>query len=101
MLRPTLFGLIAKKVIHPFDSTPLEEIEYEAPNLEAGNSTKREKVKVVEYGEGSEKELSDQTFYHLHVHSQYSVLQAVPDVAELIAKAKSGEHGSGGTYRFW
>lgn len=85
----SFFGLLRKKVVSPFDSTPVEEIEYEAPNLEAGNSTKREKIKGVEYGEGSEKEISQKPFYHLHVHSQYSVLQAVPDVAELIAKAKA------------
>jgi DNA polymerase III subunit alpha len=85
----SFFGLIKKKVVSPFDATPIEEIEYEAPNLDAGNSTKREKTKQVEYQKGSEAEISDKPFHHLHVHSQFSVLQAVPDVAELIAKAKS------------
>ncbi|MFN7600740.1 MAG: DNA polymerase III subunit alpha, partial [Bacteroidota bacterium] len=85
----SFFGLIKKKVISPFDATPVEQIEYEAPNLDAGNSTKREKARQVEYHKESEVEISDKPFYHLHVHSQFSVLQAVPDVAELIAKAKS------------
>lgn len=85
----SFFGLIKKKVISPFDATPVEKIEYEAPNLDAGNSTKREKARQVEYHKGSEAEISDKPFYHLHVHSQFSVLQAVPDVAELIAKAKN------------
>src|SRR5687768_13469876 len=35
------FGLIRQNVINPFDSTPVEEITYEEPNLEAANSTKR------------------------------------------------------------
>lgn len=85
----SFFGLMKKKVISPFHATPVEQIEYEAPNLDAGNSTKREKARQVEYHKGSEVEISDKPFYHLHVHSQFSVLQAVPDVAELIAKAKS------------
>ena len=83
------FELLRKQITSPFDSTPVEEIEYEAPNLESGNSSKREKTKRVDYGKDSGKNLSDKTYYHLHVHSQYSVLQAVPDVVELIAKAKS------------
>ena len=86
----SFFGLIGKKVVNPFDSTPVAEIEYEEPNLEAGNSSKREK-ETKKYGKetGDAEVLSDKPFYHLHVHSQYSVLQAVPDVAELIAKAKA------------
>ena len=43
------FGLLKQKVTNPFDSTPVEEIEYEEPNLEAGNSTKREKLKESGY----------------------------------------------------
>src|SRR5688500_9393083 len=39
------FGLLKQKVTNPFDATPLEEIDYEEPNLEAANFTKREKVK--------------------------------------------------------
>ena len=32
------FGLMKQNVVKPFDSTPLEEIEYEEPNLEAATS---------------------------------------------------------------
>jgi DNA polymerase-3 subunit alpha len=85
----SFFGLLKKKIVSPFDSTPIEEVDYEAPNLNAGNSSRREKAKRVEYEEGSEHQISEKPFYHLHVHSQFSVLQAVPDVAELIAKAKA------------
>src|SRR5258706_14010402 len=84
----SFFGLVSRKIVSPFDATPVEEIEYEEPNLEAGNSTKREKKKEIDYGSGSNADLIEQPFYHLHVHSQYSVLQATPDVVKLILKAK-------------
>jgi DNA polymerase III subunit alpha len=84
------FGLIKQKVVSPFDSTPPEEIEYQEPNLEAGNSTKREKRKEAGYSMGeAEHALKDIPFVHLHVHSQFSVLQATPDVKNLVTKAKA------------
>src|ERR1044071_453937 len=45
------FGLVTQKVVAPFDKTPADEIIYEEPNLDAGNSTKREKVRRSTYGE--------------------------------------------------
>jgi DNA polymerase-3 subunit alpha len=84
------FGLLKEKVVNPFDSTPVEEIEYEEPNLETGNSAKREKKKQAGYSLTEEKAaLTDKPFVHFHVHSQFSVLQATPDVKNLVAKAKS------------
>lgn len=85
----SFFGLISRKVVKPFDETSVEEIEYEEPNLETGNSAKREKKKIFDYSEIAEGRLTDQPFCHLHLHSQYSVLQATPDVIKLIAKAKA------------
>ncbi|HRG79235.1 MAG TPA: PHP domain-containing protein, partial [Cyclobacteriaceae bacterium] len=86
----SFFGLISKKVVNPFDATPVDEIVYEEPNLNAGNSSKREKKKASDYSTDSiKKDLTEKPFCHLHLHSQYSVLQAVPDVNEIIAKAKS------------
>ena len=86
----SFFGLITKKITKPFNSTPVEEIEYEEPNLELGNSTKREKKKGADYTMGSINiELADKPFCHLHLHSQFSVLQAVPNVNDIVAKAKS------------
>lgn len=85
----SFFGLIKEKVIKPYDPTPVEEIAYEQPELEAGNSTKREKVADIDYTNNVAKEdLIDQPFCHLHVHSQYSVLQATPPVKAIVAKAK-------------
>lgn len=84
------FGLIKQSVIRPFDSTPVEEIEYEEPNLEAANFAKREKRKEAGYSlTGEQGSVTDKPFVHLHVHSQYSVLQATPDIKNMISKAKS------------
>ncbi|HTH57599.1 MAG TPA: DNA polymerase III subunit alpha [Cyclobacteriaceae bacterium] len=85
----SFFGLVKKQVVKPFDSTPVEEIEYEEPKLDAGNSTKRERGKQIDYSAAADiSELADLPFVHLHVHSQYSVLQATPDVSKLIMQAK-------------
>ncbi|HMG90677.1 MAG TPA: DNA polymerase III subunit alpha [Chryseolinea sp.] len=86
----SFFGLIHQKVIKPFNPIALEEIEYEEPNLEAANSTKREKRKHAGYSlTEAATEISDKPFVHLHAHSQYSVLQATPDVKSFVSKAKA------------
>lgn len=84
------FGLLKQKVNQPFDSTPLEEIEYDEPNLEAANSTKREKLKEAGYTL-AEKDIvhTDVPYVHLHVHSQFSVLQATPDIKAIVTRAKT------------
>jgi DNA polymerase-3 subunit alpha len=84
------FGLLKKNVCNPFDVTPVAEIEYEEPNLEAANFSKREKKKTTIYGaQESTVDLTSKPFIHLHAHSQFSVLQATPDIKSMVAKAKS------------
>lgn len=84
------FELIKKQVVKSFDATPFEEVTYEEPNLEAANFTKRERKKEAGYSLTQEQSPStDKPFVHLHTHSQYSVLQATPDVKNMVAKAKS------------
>lgn len=86
----SFFGLIREKVVKPAEGIAPADITYEEPNLEAGNSAKREKKKKGDYaGTATEGELTEAPFVHLHVHTQYSVLQATPDVQELVAKAKA------------
>lgn len=85
----SFFGLVKRKVVAPFDSTPPDQIEYEEPNLEAGNQSKRERKKKTDDKEASGAELTESPFSHLHLHSQYSVLQATADVEEIITKAKA------------
>jgi DNA polymerase-3 subunit alpha len=84
------FALVGHKVVKPFDGTALEEITYEEPNLEAANFAKREKKKEAGYSLTDEKvALTDKPFVHLHVHSQFSVLQATPEIKALVSKAKA------------
>ncbi len=85
----SFFELIQKNIIKPIDTTLVNDIKYVTPNLKVGNASKREKTKKVDFGTVAHEELIVNPFDHLHVHSQYSVLQAVPDVIELIAKAKA------------
>jgi len=86
----SFFGLIKVKVVKPIDETPVADIEYETPNLATGNSAKREKVKDIDYTANVDvDELTEQPFSHLHIHSQFSVLQATPSVKDIIAKAKA------------
>ncbi|MBL7864508.1 MAG: PHP domain-containing protein, partial [Cyclobacteriaceae bacterium] len=83
------FGLISQRVVKPFDTTALSDIEYEEPNLEAGNQSKRERKKDAGYQlEKGTAIGADKPFCHLHLHSQYSVLQATADVEEIVTKAK-------------
>ncbi|MBA4057856.1 MAG: DNA polymerase III subunit alpha, partial [Marivirga sp.] len=84
------FGLIKQRVVKPFDATLVEEIEYEEPNLDAANFTKREKKKASGYSLTDEQiNLTDKPFVHLHTHSQFSVLQATPDIKAIVSKAKA------------
>ncbi|MFZ2906498.1 MAG: DNA polymerase III subunit alpha, partial [Cyclobacteriaceae bacterium] len=83
------FGLLKKKVVSPFDSTPVSEIEYEEPDLDEANFAKREKKKTAGYSLTDQAGKTIEGLYcHLHVHSQFSVLQATPDIKSLIGKAK-------------
>ena len=85
----SFFGLIKERVVKPFDDTPVAEVEYEEPSLEIGNSAKREKIKDQGYSDDvDEEDLTEHPFSHLHVHSQFSVLQATPSVKAIVAKAK-------------
>ncbi|MFZ5971938.1 MAG: DNA polymerase III subunit alpha [Bacteroidota bacterium] len=86
----SFFGLIARRIVQPLDGVPPDDIVYEAPNLEAGNSTRRDRKKSFDYfAQDTDQALTEAPFCHLHVHTQFSVLQATPDVKALIAKAKA------------
>jgi DNA polymerase-3 subunit alpha len=82
------FGLLKKQVIPPYDSTPLSDIDYEEPDLETANFAKRERVKKSGYSLTATSDSSiASAFCHLHVHSQFSVLQATPDIHALVKLA--------------
>jgi DNA polymerase-3 subunit alpha len=83
------FELVKRQIIPPFDATPTEQITYEEPVLQAGNLSKREKRQQADYGEANTQVFIEAPFCHLHLHSQYSVLQATPNVKQIVAKAKA------------
>ena len=84
------FGLIRQEVTMPADDTPVADIEYEAPDLETANFAKQEKAKLSGYTlTETAVEVTGKPFCHLHTHSQFSVLQATPNIKAMVSKAKS------------
>lgn len=82
------FECLRRSIIETIDETPADQIVYEAPNLDDANfSTKREKSSgKIGTTEVSVEDIKG-AFCHLHGHSQYSVLQATPDVQTIVNKA--------------
>ncbi|MEO8474348.1 MAG: DNA polymerase III subunit alpha [Chryseolinea sp.] len=83
------FGLIKVNVVKPVDGSAINSVTYEEPNLDAANFTKREKRKASSYSlTDADAVLTDKPFVNLHVHSQFSVLQATADVKDIVIRAK-------------
>lgn len=82
------FGLIKVGVVPPAESILANGVEYEAPKLDTANFAK--KAKNQGKRTRAKVPIADikGTFCHLHVHSQFSVLQAVPPIPDLIKAAK-------------
>ena len=83
------FGLLKEKVAKPADDTDPDKIQYQAPKLESANFSKKEKTSGSAAAGDHATGTIEAPFVHLHLHSQYSVLQATADVAEIVAHAKS------------
>ena len=83
------FELLRRAIIPTFDQTEAASIVYEAPDLDAANFAWIREKSSGTIGETrvDAKDIKG-PFVHLHVHSQFSVLQATPDVTEIVAKAK-------------
>ncbi len=82
------FGLIKEGVLKPADSTAMDSITYEAPKLGDANFAKKQES-TPRFVESSQIHREVTTpFCHLHVHSQYSVLQATPNIKGIIKSAK-------------
>ena len=89
------FGLITQSVLTPTEGVSLSEVIYEAPNLEAANfefavDDQKAAAKDVLKAAGSAdiSDLTDVPFVHLHVHTQFSILQATSEIPSLIKRAK-------------
>ncbi|GMQ27241.1 DNA polymerase III subunit alpha [Algoriphagus sp. oki45] len=89
------FGLITQGVQKPEPGILLEEVIYEAPKLaeanfvQAKDEQKAAKDILKQAGKADISDLADVPFTHLHVHTQYSVLQATSEIPAIVAKAKS------------
>lgn len=87
------FGLITEKVFDLSEIPDVGVVRYEAPRLEAANfeaepqagaeDTAQLKVTRKKLSE----EIKDIAFAHLHVHSQFSILQSTSAVASLIEQS--------------
>lgn len=86
------FECLKQQVIKPFDGTDPSSMAYEKPDLETANfAWIREKSDGKFSGNEVAVEDIQGPFCHLHVHSQFSVLQATPNVESIVAKAKAYE----------
>ena len=83
------FKLIDKQIAQPADKTAVKSIVYEAPVLEEENFQHQKKSADPSKTKKSDDQKFTAPFYHLHLHSQYSVLQATPDVSDIIKEAKA------------
>ncbi|MEQ9441602.1 MAG: DNA polymerase III subunit alpha [Cyclobacteriaceae bacterium] len=88
------FGLLKEQVIQPFDSTPLEGITYERPDLEKATrdmpqtATKKQASPPPTQKRVDPNKIKTAPFSHLHVHSQFSILQSTASIKQLISAAK-------------
>ena len=90
------FGLITQQVIAPEEGFKASDVIYEAPKLAAANfaavkdDTKAAAKEVLKAaGKADISDMEDMPFTHLHVHTQYSVLQATSEIPALLAQAKA------------
>lgn len=87
------FGLIRESVISPYPELSLGDIHYEAPTLGEANFAQAPKAEtVVDHGNVNQagmESLEEVPFSHLHVHSQFSILQSLSDIPSIVSTAKA------------
>lgn len=89
------FGLIEQQVIKPEPGITYNEVIYQAPKLDEANfAAAKDETKIAAKevlkaaGTADISDMVDMPFSHLHVHTQYSVLQATSEIPALINLAK-------------
>src|SRR5690554_970343 len=89
------FGLIRQRVLAPEKGVNPEEVIYEAPKLDMANfvhvkdTQKAAAKEVIQQAQRADiADMAGISFSHLHVHTQYSILQATSEVPDLIKRAK-------------
>ncbi len=88
------FGLVEHRVIPPHTpEVALGDIHYEAPNLEdataIADTAAIQQGPTVPVAPVSVDDIKTAPFSHLHVHSQFSILQSTVNLKELISAAKA------------
>jgi DNA polymerase III subunit alpha len=90
------FGLITQGIQSPEPGISIAEVIYETPQLAEANfvqakDTQKTNAKDIfkQAGRADISDLAEVSFTHLHVHTQYSVLQATSEIPVLIARAKA------------
>jgi DNA polymerase-3 subunit alpha len=83
------FGLLQNKVVPTLDGTAVEEVVYEPPVLDEANFAKLRQKQEDILKVAQDRELTEiLPFAHLHVHSQFSLLQSTAPVKYIVKKAK-------------
>ncbi|SHN24676.1 DNA polymerase-3 subunit alpha [Cyclobacterium lianum] len=89
------FGLIEKRVQPPAAGIAPEDIDYESPQLDEANfaaakDDKKAAAKdILKAADGADiSDLAGTSFSHLHVHTQFSILQATSEIPAMIRRAK-------------
>jgi DNA polymerase III subunit alpha len=90
------FGLITQQVIAPEEGFRFSDVVYEPPKLAEANfaavkdETKTAAKEILQAARKADiRDMADMPFTHLHVHTQFSVLQATSEIPALIAQAKA------------
>ena len=82
----SFFECLRRGILEPFEPIPKEDIKYQAPELEKANFSVIEEKEIVVKKQDTQA-LSKSEFTHLHLHSQFSVLQATPELDGIFEKA--------------
>jgi len=89
------FGLIRHRVLPTEEGIDPEQVQYEAPKLDAANfahvkdKQKAAAKEIIQQAKGADiADMAGIPFSHLHVHTQYSILQATSEIPALIRRAK-------------
>jgi DNA polymerase-3 subunit alpha len=82
------FGLITENVLKLKEIPNATSVVYEAPVLEGGNFKKESEQPAIAtpVAPAATVEVTERPFVHLHVHSQYSILQSTIEVEALVKK---------------
>ncbi|MGB0522442.1 MAG: DNA polymerase III subunit alpha [Flammeovirgaceae bacterium] len=84
------FGLLEQEVVATRGGIAPADIQYEAPKLEAANFQKAEAEAQAKKDRLSKTKRPKRNipFSHLHVHSEFSILQSTASVKKLLARAR-------------